>query len=222
MKGFTYGLLMLALTWASSPAQRTNTSSVLDSSGTRSTGGSFTNISAAGQPGGIAESAGGGLIHQAGFLHTFFLRPDLDTDGDGIANEADPDNDNDGLTDSTEIGGDAFDPATATMVNQLDTDEDGMSDGQEAIAGSDPTDVGAHLYITSIVNTNGTREVAWFARSNKTYRVLASDYGYTLPTNELITVTASGFATAPWYSLTNTVFDGTTTNARFYAVEVLP
>lgn len=74
-------------------AQFTNRSSVLDGSGTIASGGVFTNLSAAGQPGGIAVSSGGSFVNQAGFLNTFFLKPGLDTDRDGIADEADLDND---------------------------------------------------------------------------------------------------------------------------------
>ncbi len=68
----------------------------------------------------------------------------LDTDGDGIGNEADTDDDNDGLPDLEES-------ATGTDSTNTDTDGDGYCDGAEAVtgvceAGPDafPTDPSAH------------------------------------------------------------------------------
>ncbi len=204
-------------------AQYTNRSSVLDGSGTRSSGGSYTNISAAGQPGGITTSSGGGYVNQAGFLNMFFLKPGLDTDGDGVSDEADLDNDNDGLADAAEIEGAGFNPATATLVNLADTDGDGQLDGWEALAGTDPTDANAILEITSVTNVGGSAAVAWVARSNKTYRLLRSDNGQLPPTNVVATVTPTAFAAAPWYVLTNLTADaGAPSNRVFYAVQPLP
>ena len=57
-----------------------------------------------------------------------------DNDGDTICDSNDPDDDNDGLTDSDETsvyGTDPLDP---------DTDDDGLNDGTEVFLGSDPRD----------------------------------------------------------------------------------
>ena len=202
-------------------AQYTNKSSVLDGSGTLATGGSYTNISAAGQPGGIAVSSGGSYVNQAGFLNTFFLRPALDVDGDGLANEADLDNDNDGLADTAEIGGLAFSPATTTGVNVADTDGDGMSDGQESTAGTDPTNPAALLEMVRI-GTGAVVQVGWRARSNKTYAVRYAASPLQPVTNLLGLATATGFADPPWYVLTNAVSDPASATGRVYAVEAIP
>ncbi len=205
----------------STPADYTNTSSVLDGSGTRSTNSTYTHLSAAGQPGGIAASSGGGYRNQAGFLNTFFLQPGLDTDGDGLADEADGDNDNDQLADDTEIGGGGFSPATPTDPNAADSDDDGAPDGAESVAGTDPTDAGALLEIVRIAK-GSTADVSWRARSNKTYRILYATTPAQPVTNELATVIASGAAVPPWYALTNTVTDAGSATSRVYAVEVQP
>jgi len=55
----------------------------------------------------------------------------LDSDNDGIGNNADPDDDNDGLTDVQEAG-------LGTNPLKKDTDADGMSDYAETQAGLDP------------------------------------------------------------------------------------
>jgi hypothetical protein len=203
-------------------AQYTNKSSVLDGSGTMASGGTFTNISAAGQPGGIAVATGGGYVNQAGFLNTFLLKPALDTDKDGIPNEADMDNDNDGLLDEAEMAGSSFIPVTVTDLNAADSDGDGIPDGAEAVAGTNPMDADAMLEIVRIAR-GGIADIAWVARSNKTYRVLYSATPMQPVTNVLGTVTASGFANAPWYVLTNTITDASgATNSRVYGIHVLP
>lgn len=202
-------------------AQFTLTSSVLDGSGAVASGGSYTNSSAAGQPGGIAESSGGEWIHQAGFLQTFFLKPGLDTDGDGLADEADRDNDADGLADASESTGATFSPATPTLINVADTDSDGMPDGDEAVAGTDPTDPVARLELVRIAR-GAHADVSWRARSNKTYRVLYAASPAQPLTNELALVTAGGPSSPPWHALTNTVTDAGASASRVYAVEVQP
>lgn len=203
--------------------QVSQTSSVLDGSGSRSSGGAYTNLSAAGQPGGIAVSSGGGYVNYAGFLNTFVLQPGLDTDGDGLADEVDADNDGDTLADATELAGDAFDPSSPTDLNDPDSDGDGSSDGAEAVAGTNPGDPNALLVMTDIQNLGPAREVAWTARGNeeKTYVVRAA----TAPDQPYDTVifsnTVAGGA-APWYEVTATAAHPTNAAGRVYAVEVLP
>lgn len=203
-----------------SHAQFTNVSSVLDASGTTSSGGNFTNISAAGQPGGIFVSHGGPYVNQAGFLNTFSLRPGLDTDGDGLADEVDQDNDNDQLMDIAEISGSEFNPTTPTQINQSDSDGDGIPDGQESVAGTDPTDEDAQLEIIHIAQAGG-QDVGWIARGGKTYVVYARTNFLAGNFTPIATNTAVG-GNAPWFVVTNVFVDVSDVNAEFYAVEVLP
>jgi len=215
---FSGGAVMaLALT---ATAQITQTSSVLDGMGTRSTGGSYTHIGAGGQPGGIATSQGGSFYNQAGFLNTFFLKPGLDTDGNGLPDEADWDNDGDLLSDLDEIIGGLFNPTSPTNPNNVDSDNDGMSDYQEMIAGTDPNNPDALLEIIRI-NTAGGQEVRWVARGGKTYVVHARTNLLAGSFAPIATNLAVG-GVAPWFVVTNTVVDVTALDAEFYAVEVLP
>ena len=208
-------------------AAYTNISHVVDGSGRWTTGGAaFSNITAIAQPGGTGISTNGTVWNQAGFLNTFVLRPGLDTDGDGLADEVDPDNDSDSLMDGAEIAGSSFSPATSTDPNDADSDDDGATDGAEAGAETDPLDATANLRIVAInVITNGV-EVSWVARSNKTYRIMGERdlTAASAFSNRIDQVLAAGAASPPWYVMTNLYTDTTTTrtNVHFYRIEVVP
>jgi len=215
--------VMIWLRAAAGFAQISQTSSVADGMGTRSTGGDYTHIGAGGQPGGIATSRGGSYYNQAGFLNTFFLKSGLDTDGNGVPDEADWDNDGDLLADFDEILGNQFSPTSPTNPNNVDSDGDGMNDFQEMISGTDPNNPDALLEIISIISPGGNHIVEWTARSNKTYRLVRSDSIIQIPTNVIALVTATGAASPPWYATTESISDITSaTNQGYYAVEVLP
>lgn len=205
-----------------------NLSSVHDGSGIMSTntvalpdGRSYTNVSAAGQPGGVAISSNATYVNYAGFLQAVDIkRPLLDTDGDGTIDEIDADNDGDALPDATEVAGTGFDPQTATLVNQADTDGDGVPDGSEARAQTDPTDSNAFLRILSIADAGGGREITYFARSGTNYTVRNADGTFAYPTNALGTDPAETPGFGAWQVRTNTYVDSSAaTNARFYAIE---
>lgn len=220
---FVVALILASCAWAQS---YTNLSHVFDGAGEWSAGGTLSNITAIAQPGGVADSSGGTVWNQAGFLNTFVLRPFLDTDGDGLADEVDPDNDCDTLMDGVEIAGASFSPTTATDPNAADTDDDGAPDGAEAAAGTDPLDSTAFLRIVSINSVSNGMEVGWVARSNKTYRVMGERNLLAIPafSNRIDEVLATGTASPPWYVVTNHYADTTTTliNIHFYRIEVVP
>jgi len=141
-----------------SPAQDyRHLATVHDGSGVMSTntvnlgGVDYRHVSAAGQPGGIQTSTNGTLVNHAGFLQAADIKkPSLDTDGDGVIDELDTDNDGDRLSDAQEVEGSGFNPITETLVNNPDTDGDLVPDGDEAGAGTDPTDDSMFLQITDI------------------------------------------------------------------------
>lgn len=216
------GLFFLAAAIAAQ-AQISQPSSVLDGSGTVAAGGTLANVSAAGQSGGIAVSSGGGYVNYAGFLTTFMLKPGLDTDGDGLADEVDADNDNDQLADADEIGGGGFSPVTPTLVNLADTDGDGQFDGWESVAGTDPTNSNAMLELVAISNDPSGRSVAWFARGNheRTYLVRATTNARQPYATVLFSNTVAG-GVAPWFAITTAITHASASNTLFYAVQVLP
>ena len=219
-------LLVLAVGVSNVTAQTfTNSRTVLDGSGCWVSGGSDSNISAAGQPGGVLVSTNGNLVNLAGFLNAFVLRCGCDADCDGLPDELELDNDGDGLNDVAELTGSAFQPTAPTNPNDPDSDHDGFTDAEEAAAGTDPTGSNALLRITSVQKTGGSVIVGWLARSNKTYRVKndVTLAGGSVLTSLVATVTADGPGPAPWYPTTHYYTDtnAPATNAFFYRIEVI-
>jgi hypothetical protein len=177
--------------------------SVLDSSGSRSTGGGLISVTAMGQPGSVITSEGGGITHYGGFLGCVTLLPNLDTDGDGLADEIDPDNDGDGLTDLAEVGGGSFMPNTVTDINNADSDGDGASDGDESSTMTNPLDAGAFLAILNVDAGGGLpSSLEWSARGGKSYNLMALDDLFSPGSAIVITnVTATG-GISPWFETT--------------------
>ncbi len=222
-------LLLIALSLSATAALAQtyrNMSSVHDGSGTMSTntvnlsGIEYTNVSAAGQPGGINISSNGTLVNYAGFLQAVDIkRPDLDTDHDGVIDEISADNDSDTLADLTEVQGNTFDPNTPTYVNVADSDDDGLTDGAEAAAGTDPLDENANLRILSVSSAGGGKQITYLARSQKNYIIRGDDDGYSYPTNYVGTGAETNGVGA-WQVRTNTFVDSSSpTNSRFFAVQ---
>jgi hypothetical protein len=201
-----------------------NASSTVDGAGQFSSAVVTRNLSAVGQSGGISVSSGGGVRNYAGFLGTFGLQPHLHSDSDGLPDEFDADNDDDGLEDAEEIAGSAFDPVTPSKVNDPDSDGDGLSDGDESVAGTNPNDSWHCLRIVSCDDTPAGTVVGWLARSNLAYRVCAGDALSHEPAFplDLESVTGHGPAHGAWQILTNFYTDTNTAPgaARFYIIKV--
>ena len=219
----------------------------VDGVGSRATSGAKVMLTAGAQAGGVGlATAAGGAQHSAGFLHVFQLNSGQDTDGDGLANEVDPDNDADGLSDEREASGSSFSPTTATAVNDADTDADGASDSEEAVAGTDPTDPASHLHVivgpfgpivaemgfepdpppgegwtTDVQYVHGLL-LRWPVRAGKTYTVSKTSDLKLGPFVPFYTNLAAGPGAGAWQVLTNHFIETNLITRGFYRIEVQP
>ena len=204
-------------------AQVRQTAAVLDGAGAWASGGPYRQIGALAQPGAVAEARAGSRYSQAGFLSLFALQPARDCDGDGLADEADGDNDGDRLDDWAELSGVRFAPPTPTLVNVADTDRDGVTDGAEAVAGTNPTDAESRFQLVSISRLPGACEVAWRARGNhERLYVVRARTNLTAGAQHVVFSNTVAGGVAPWYAATNFLSDSTDDRNRFYIVEALP
>jgi hypothetical protein len=101
--------------------------------------GSFIAGTSAGQGGPVDMVSSTSYLHTAGFWYDQAISA-TDTDGDGIPDGVDDDDDNDGLLDIHESDTGIYVSATNTGSNPLiaDTDGDTYGDGVEVALGSDP------------------------------------------------------------------------------------
>jgi len=104
------------------------------------TNGSYQSHMTIGQGDLVATMGNSSVIAHPGFLKAFLLHPTLDTDGEGLADENDPDDDNDSLEERVEITGTSFSPAHSTDPLDPDSDAEGQTDGNEAQTRTNPND----------------------------------------------------------------------------------
>ena len=103
-----------------------------------------------------------------------------DPDGDGIGNNADPDDDNDGVLDAEDLfpldgteWADADGDGTGDNAD-LDDDNDGVSDEDEAVAGTSPTNSSSVLAVEHTQN-GMTNELSWLGVSGRFYQLDYTD-----------------------------------------------
>lgn len=146
----------------------------------------------------------------------------VDTDGDGIFDDTDPDDDNDGLNDAEEeTGTDDW----RTVLNpqrkitdplDADTDHDGQDDGAESLAWTDPTDPKSLFALTQVSIAESGSDLRWSSSPARSYQVWHSQdmLSWTLVSN---VVPGSPENTTEW---SGTIAPGT--SQGYFRVEVLP
>lgn len=160
-------------------------------------------VSCVGQPGEAGVSANRRYTHYAGFIGGAFIQPGT-TNSRGVALEADPDNDDDGLSDSDEVTGSAFQGYASTNPNAADTDGDGMSDADEAAGMYDPNDANHLLAITAMDRSGENVTLQWIGKGGGTVNTIlwTDDLLTGPPTNVLHSAVFAG-GVAPWFKATN-------------------
>ena len=150
-------------------AQLSQPQSAMTMSGSRQASGNLVSISAAGQQvNGVGRDSSGLLQNYTGFLASIVLSPSLDSDQDGVPDENEADNDDDGIEDGAEILGSSFAPSVPTDPNNPDTDGDYMSDGDEIVVGTSPTNTASVLAVAGITYGESGIQVDWTGGSSVT------------------------------------------------------
>ena len=182
------------------PEQR---SSTVSACGSWSSNVTVSTVCAVAQPGTVGVSSSGAFTHYSGFIGGAFIRPGT-TNIHGVAVEADPDNDDDGLTDTAEVSGSAFGGHAHTDPNAADTDDDGMSDADEAAGMFDPNDPDHRLAILSLAQSNGSLRITWIGKGGDTTNAVlwSSDVVAEELTNVLHRAAYAG-GDSPWFKMTN-------------------
>jgi T5SS/PEP-CTERM-associated repeat protein len=155
----------------------------------------------------VVTNAGAMFIHTGGTLiyRNLQLDPNQSVVGDGIPNWW-----------KQQYGLDPFDPNVANA----DPDHDGMSNLQEYLAGTNPTNAASCLKITSVTMTNGNVRVSWSAVGGKSYvlqtnSILGSAFADASP---VITVPGTGQVVTNYLDLGNATGNAT----RLYRIRLGP
>ena len=164
-----------------------------------------------------------GKTLRTGFFACVTLYPDLDTDEDGTPDEIDRDNDDDGLSDQQELEGTEFPVVSVTDPNDVDSDGDGQTDGDELIHATNPLDANSLFEITALEvdAVNGTLTIRWMGVNGKTYQVNLLNGTDRSPSDPEIGagVLASG-GTAPWFEVEEEITLTLPAGNRKYYVEL--
>lgn len=181
----------------------TQDSSVVAGSGNRLTNTTVQTVYVVAQPGTTEVSGNDQFTHYAGFIGAAFIQPGV-TNAQGVALEADPDNDNDGLTDADEVSGAAFEGYASTDPNNVDTDGDFMSDYDEAQGMYDPNDPNDLLVVKSLTYETGNFCLEWIGRGGGTTNIIlcGDDLISGGITNQFHSAPYAG-GNPPWYKVTN-------------------
>ena len=224
IQGSIVGVCLIVFWSMAAFAAYDETSRTVDSAGMVSGNASYQTVNAAGQGCPVGLTSNSRYLNYSGFLGTFVLQPSADIDGDNVIDENDPDDDGDGLWDSDELLGSSFSPSTATSTSLADTDGDGINDGSEAVAGTNPTDADSLLIMSGVRRVaNNNQVVSWQARADFDYEVLRASTVSDLSTNSTVigAITATnGFGA--WQETTASITVTNSATRSFYVIRVVP
>lgn len=222
VSGRFYGSVGLYFCWITLAfAQNDETARVLDGCGGWSSNAIYTTVIAACQSCPVGVISGSTYISRGGFMESFLLDPGMDNDGDGIADENDPDDDNDGLCDTQEIDGTAFDPVTPTSPFLIDTDGDGVSDSIEVLSGTDPLDSRSVFEIASIGRDLSGVHITWNSREWLTYDLLRGSSLDELSISPVLVIAVTaGSGSGVWHETQSTATDPSGTVKSFYRLRL--
>lgn len=194
-----FGLALLArLASPSQAADWTLQSSTLENSGGWCSNTAVSSASVSGQDQPVGTTSNGAYTSYGGFIYTFVLQPSNDHDGDLIADEVDVDDDNDGLHDAEELSGSRFDPQTSTDPFSGDSDDDGVSDRDEARAGTNPKDAGSRFAVTDVSIETNTIRVSWKSREGRAYDVMTRSNLVSETTPRVLDTVTAVNGSGPW------------------------
>ena len=195
----------------------------IDAGGGWSENTDFLNRSVIGQPWSTGLGVSSSYRNHSGFLNTFVAHPHRDADVDGIADENDPDDDNDGLEDHLEQAGSLFHPEVPTDPMRADSDGDGHPDGAERVSGTNPTDPYSLFAVTWVRYASNIVTLGWSACGGKTYEVLRAESLEAIREQPVVlerVIAQEG--RGPWHeAFVERAYPRDTQN-EFYRVKVLP
>ncbi|MGC3957741.1 MAG: thrombospondin type 3 repeat-containing protein [Verrucomicrobiota bacterium] len=113
----------------------------------------------------------------------------------------------------TNVGVQLEDARTFVVVRPGDSDNDGMSDYNEIIAGTDPYDAASALRITELAN--GNQLVVWDSVAGRNYQVLATTNLF-YPMQVISPVIQASSASSFYFDATPDA------QGKFYRVQLLP
>jgi hypothetical protein len=203
MKITVAGLFLIVLSGTMSVAAPEQSSSTVSACGSLHTNATVNTVCAVAQPGTAGVSRNSRYTHYSGFIGGAFIRPGT-TNAQGVALEATPDNDDDGLLDSDEISGAAFGGHASTDPNRADTDRDGMSDADEAAGMYDPNDPDHRLAILDLTDAGDNLTLKWVGKGGGTANtVLWNDNIMSGPPSNVLHTAPYAGGTTPWFKSTN-------------------
>jgi hypothetical protein len=212
-------VLLYALLASRSICGAADTTGMLNGGSGVCSNGAFSSTGAVGLCCPVGQSASSSLWVHAGMLASFLLDPNLDHDGDAVPDEDDWDDDDDGLRDADELTGSAFSPSAPSNPFERDSDGDGAADGQEAAAGTNPSNAMSAFRITDVRQEGTAFVITWQGREGVSYDLAVADSPSFAGLNIATNIVATG-GTGTWFVAEVSVTNVPVSARLFYRVGI--